>query len=569
MPRIGQFGGAYKDPSSSVNVGLVDTALRRRQADAFAQPAIVQARSYAEEVAALIARGAAADAAAAANTTVLKSRYFRHSNGGLYYCYTAGTLGNAEPVWINADYTGATGVMTVAGGTATFVACGIQSRANPKPNAPVVTVIPVNSGGGNAAFKAGSQRITLWPAASATTAAEYAALPDGPQTAGQKMFRSLTGRKWAGNVNSNLWLKTWFQPDANGGSIGSNGGATELESDVYTDAIVVQCNMNGGGFWPLIYIDGQPVFEDARMPNILNVNNHEVLIAFLEGHSKHALRIECGDGLTSVYISSRGWIRPASHRVARMIMQTDSLGGTNITSDVGSMQTRLAQLLGFGAYRGMNIGATGYKQSSLQPVTNLSNNNNARLVIEANPNADWKDQASLYLFAHGNNDGPLRAGVDIDGRTAFLANAQYCWSKARENQANALIAVTGIWGAQFASGTQNDIVAEMENYLFDAWVAWQAKTGDTKTTFQRQYTDSTGATNAISKSVTNTNLDFGQDIVAAMAPNKFPATMVGARAGGSAPWYFGDSVHQTDYGVWFRTRYMADWLDSELARFGL
>jgi hypothetical protein len=555
-----------------VGSNLVDTALRRRQADAFMQPAIVQARSYAEEVAAIIARGAAADAAGAAGTTVQKSRYFRHSNGGLYYCYSSGTLGTAEPAWINADYVGATGVMTVAGGTATFVACGMQSRPNTKPNPPTFSVIPVNTGGGNAAFKAGSQRITLWPAVSNTDSSTYGNVPDGPQTAGQQSFRSLTGRKYVGTTNSNLWLKAWYQPDSTGGAFASNSGPTELEADVFTDAIVVQANQNGPAIWPVIFIDGQPLLEDQRMANDRSNNNVELLIVFPEGHSKHSIRLEMGDGLTSIYISNRGWIRPATHQVARMIMQADSLGGTNVTSDVGALQTRLPQMLGFGAALGMNIGSTGYQQASVVSGTGLSNNNNARQVIDLNQRTDWKDTASLYLFAHGNNDTPMRAGVDVDARAKFLANAQYCWSKARENQANALIAITGIWSYQFQSGNLASIVAEAENYLYGAWVDWKAKTGDSRTTFQRQFTDATGAANSITKTSTNASLDFGVDTPtqnAAVNPNKFPATMVGARSGGNSNWFNGDGIHQTDYGVWFRTRYMADWLDGELAKLGL
>lgn len=544
---VDETGQAVGGGGGSTNYG--GTGKRRSIAARFSDAPHVQARSYAEEIA----------AGATSATVVTVGRIYRHSTGNLYHCITSGTLGTAEPTWVPAAYTGATAKMTATGGTAEFLDFGKPSRA--ATGRSKVNLIPLGANqAGGYAWKAGMRTINVFPTSSIT---DPLLISDGPQTANQSLFRSTNATKWTGTQNVFLTLRTWTDRDASTNAVVWVGGAdADLECEVFSDAIGFQFNVANAR--PVIYVDGYPLTEDPEFVRTLSQNNACFVVEFPEGLSTHTIRVQNPEGLTAVYISSRGRIAPAQGPVIAGIVQGDSLMGTNMNWGFGPAclaANRILNALGINSHYSLSLGGTGYRAG--QPYRH------AVPVGANNPLPQIKDKASLYLFCHGNNDSAdytVQSLVDTV-LTEVVANARTAWTQARASQANALIAVAGIWQPQANAGTANESMRILENALYDAWLDWKNSTGDTRTAFQRQFTDASGASASLLRNITNTSYTWSTS--ANNTAERWGQNMTSAVSGGNSAWYIQDSIHPTNFGVNYRVERMVQWLDEEMAKLGI
>lgn len=535
--------GLYVGGTPLTNQGTTSkTALRRALQGRYNAPAWNRARTYAEEI-------------AAGATNVAVGRRFKHSNGQLFVCTTAGTIGTGEPAtWIPAAYTTASPFMSPSGGgTAQFIAVGLPSRTNNSGlPAPVIYPLAANQARNHAALVGVDKQYTVAQVGGFV----FDPAIEGPTTASQKLFRSPNARWWGGNT-SYLDLSDWNDVSTTSGGYKSGCGA--LEADMFTDAIGFQ--YNGLSAFPQVFIDDVPLTEDPALLWSVGGGNACFVLVFPEGQSRHSIRIENPQGLTYVNISSRGWITPATSPIYRMMVLGDSItqySTTDYATGYNFLPRLLASAMGVNGMRIMQRGSTGYRQQS----PDLTGNNHVQAYLNANPHSDWAGLTDAVGFFHGNND----VTWCYQNQSAYTAMLLQAWSTARSQHPNAHILVKDQWSVSYNDGltpSHNTICQTLSNVMQAAFTAWN----DSNSDFLPLFVDSSGAVKSILRPrVTSNQTDF---------PANFAWGLSGASADyeGNSHWYVGrnspgDSIHPTQFGNYYHSALISQFWDQKLAARG-
>lgn len=533
------------------NSGILNkTALRRDLQSRLNSPAWNRARTYAEEI-------------AAGATTVAIGRRFKHSNGQLFTCVSAGTIGTGEPsTWVPATYTTASPFMSPAGGgTAQFIAVGQPSRTNNSGlPAPVIYPLAANQARNHSALQGVDKQYTLTPTAGDSWVIDLT--KEGPQTANQKLFRSPNARWWGGS-SQYLQLFDWFDTSTVNGGYASGCGA--IEADLFTDAIGFQFNgfTNGAGRpnTPIIFIDDIPLTEDPGLLASVGGGNACFVLVFPEGQSSHTIRIENPQGLTYVNISARGWITPSTSPIYRMLILGDSITQQSTTDEnnaVNFLPRLLASAMGVNGMRIMQRGSTGYRQQS----PDLTGNNHVQAYLNANPHSDWAALTDAVGFFHGNND----VTWCYQNQSAYKDMLLQAWSTARSQHPNAHILIKDQWSVSYNDGltpSHNTMCQTLSNVMQAAFATWN----DANSDFLPLFVDASGAVKSILRPrVTSNQTDF---------PGQFAwgNSGVGADYEGNSHWYVGrnsptDSIHPTQAGNYYHCAHISKFWDQKLAARG-